>query len=183
MRTSQPTNSRKKCRIQNVRVPATRRPPVNAFVGGPSSQVAVRDVHSPIDNFKEVFDDDVYRIVVDETNRYAHQFLTANPLLPHNSVWPHNVLVSFFGIIFTLQRFVGFGGCYELNFDLRFQNVIIQSSQSVCRIHSLAIKFRSAPPRRGLGIVFHWSGSDDNYSSANKRWQCVGAESTCAGVC
>ena len=68
-------------RLTGVWGPAGRQPASNAFLGqqGPSSACCPTDVESPLDYFLLMFDREVFGKVVVETNRYADQYLRANP--------------------------------------------------------------------------------------------------------
>ena len=57
--------------------PAGRHPPVTAFMGmqGPTSEVVVTDTESPLQYFQLIFGDVLMDLLIEETNRYASQYL------------------------------------------------------------------------------------------------------------
>ena len=66
---------------------STIRPPrQNTFTGtpGPTNQLDVSDVESPYEYFKHVFNDVLFDLLVEETNRYAGQYIARSVLLPNS---------------------------------------------------------------------------------------------------
>ena len=99
--TSQPPTGQ-----QNVWLPATRQPPFNTFLGsqGPTNVVDVNNEESPLDYFRLIFTDELLEKVVEETNRYASQYLSANPLSPsaRAKLWKNvdkDELMVFLGLV------------------------------------------------------------------------------------
>ena len=93
-------------RQQYVWRPATRQPPVTTFRGiqGSTSEVVVTDEESPLQYFQLVFNDALMNLLVQETNRYASQYITGQNLAPPSraNVWkPTNKdeLKVFFGLV------------------------------------------------------------------------------------
>ena len=99
--TSQPPTGQ-----QNVWLPATKQPPFNTFLGsqGPTNVVDVNNEESPLDYFRLIFTDELLEKVVEETNRYASQYLSANPLSPsaQAKLWKNvdkDELMVFLGLV------------------------------------------------------------------------------------
>ena len=63
-------------------MPATRQAPIDDFLGkqDPSNAVDVDNKDSPLEYFNLIFTNELLDIIVEETSRYAMQYLAANPL-------------------------------------------------------------------------------------------------------
>ena len=91
---------------QYIWCPAGRQPSVAAFMGmqGPTSAVVVTDTESPLQYFRLIFGDALMDLLVEETNRYASQYLTRQNLtsLARGNAWKStnmNEIKVFLGLV------------------------------------------------------------------------------------
>ena len=71
---------------------------------GPTNVVDVNNEESPLNYFRLIFTDELLEKVVEETNRYASQYLSANPLSPsaRAKLWKNvdkDELMVFLGLV------------------------------------------------------------------------------------
>lgn len=70
------------CRIDVSITPPAPAPPNFPFNGNPGLKVPVSDAEDPFEFFKLFFNDDIFAYIVQETNRFAAEFLEAKELTP-----------------------------------------------------------------------------------------------------